>query len=281
MRTGRKPYSVKNPLDGKWYRYNRFEPVGMLIGVSADMAEIGAAIPKKEAGDIGIMVVTSLGLNLGDKTFLRGITDFANAYSDPKRYFSRWAQGMGGTVIPNITAQAARIEDPYVREARGLEDVIKSRIPVVRRELPAKRDIAGERIERSVVEPLAATRERRDPVAEAMLELGVSKGKPGRKVTQNGRTLDLDGHEYESMVAYVQRARWKVLTPRVQSEAFQSLKRRDSMAAARQLERIYTRVGDNARQRWLRDHPEVLAKLRGAPKRTYSPSSHAPEGINP
>jgi hypothetical protein len=242
--------------------------------VAADFAEIGAAVPKKEAGDIGVMLVTSLALNLGDKTFLRGITDFTQAYSDPKRYFGQWAQGMAGTSVPNIFAQAARMQDPLVREARGMVDGLKARIPGVRESLPAKLDVAGQPIERSLVEPLAASRERDDPLAEAMLELQVFKGAPQRKVRLLKRDIELDGREYEAMKGYVQRDVWETLTPVVESGRFQALMRSDRERAGDELEMRYQRRASLARARWLRENG-YIEKARAPPPNTREPSMYS------
>jgi len=282
LRTGRLPYAFKGP-DGEWHRYNRFEPIGMLLGMAADMTELGTELFKQgrrgqfELEKIGQLLLGSLMLNLADKTFLRGIGDFMQAYLDPKRYFQRWMSGTIGAVVPNIAAQTARIVDPYMREARGVMQGLQARVPGWRQGLPKKLDIAGEPIERSAFEPSASSTERDDPLAQAMLSLGVFKDVPQRKLTIDGRELELSGKEYESYKGYVQRERWQQLTPMVTSPELQRLMRDDPQYAARTLEGIYQRIGTAAKWQWLDENRGLREKILTTPRTPRAPSNYAEE----
>jgi hypothetical protein len=275
MRLGKKPYSVK--VGDEWVRYNRFEPIGMLIGVAADMAEMSQTAAAGQAEKIGTMLLASVMLNLADKTYLRGITDFVQASLEPKRYLSQWASGMVGAAIPNISAQAARAHDPLVRDARGIVDTLKGRVPGLRQSLPAKLDVAGQPIDRAIFEPAASTPERDDPLAEAMLSLGVFKRGPGRTITLQGRTRELSGDEYQSLKAAMQQTRWEKLTPYVQGAEFQRLVAADPAHAQQALGTAYEKVGDVAKRLWLRDHEDVLEQLRATPVKRRPPSNYASE----
>lgn len=275
MRSGKKPYSIRPPGSDTWYRYNRFEPVGMVLGISADMAEIGQTVQKGDYEKVGTMLLSSIMLNLADKTYLRGIVDASQALLEPKRYMSQWASGMAGTIVPNISAQVARATDPLVRESRGIVDGFKARIPGVRQQLPAKLDVAGEPIERAIFEPAAGTRERDDPLAQTMLELGVFQGAPQRKITMRGRELELTGEQYADLKQAVQRMRWGKLTPMVQSRGFRSLMEKDPARAAAALRNQYTQIGETAKLKWLRDNRALLEQLRASPRSQPKPSNYA------
>jgi hypothetical protein len=200
--------------------------------------------------------------NLGDKTFLRGITEFMQAYTDPERYGEQWVSNLAATVaVPNIAAQAARAKDPYVRDARNLMDTIRARVPGIRESLPAKLDVSGQPINRSLVEPLAATPAVDDPLAEAMLRLGASKGAPSRTFTIKGRTYELTPEEYEGYKGFVQQSRWKVLTPIVNSPQFKAVEEQNAFKAKDGLENLYDKVGRQARDVWLIQHPEIIKKM--------------------
>ncbi len=261
LRTGRKPYSVK--VGDQWVKYNRFEPLGMLLGISADMTEIGKSLPasNEKLEKVSTLALASFMKNLGDKTFLRGITDFTQAAVDPERYMASWASGMVGTIVPNILAQTARAIDPYVRDARSTLDQIKSRIPGLREDLPAKLDIAGQPIERSVFEPAASSEQVNDPLAETMLRLDVTKGSPSRLLTISGRRYEMDSSEYEDYKAFMQQARWNVLTPIVSSPGFANAERVSPLQTKDELERLWSKIGSDARDTWLLKHPEVIRKL--------------------
>jgi hypothetical protein len=263
MQTGRKPYSIL--VNGKWYRYNRFEPLGMLFGVAADISEMSRTLTGTAPDKFykaSTQVLASLMTNLGDKTFLRGITEFMQAYTDPERYGEQWVSNLAATVaVPNIAAQAARAKDPYVRDARNLMDTIRARVPGIRESLPAKLDVSGQPINRSLVEPLAATPAVDDPLAEAMLRLGASKGAPSRTFTIKGRTYELTPEEYEGYKGFVQQSRWKVLTPIVNSPQFRAVEEQNAFKAKDGLENLYDKVGRQARDVWLIQHPEIIKKM--------------------
>ena len=259
MRTGRRPYSVK--VGDTWLKYNRFEPLGMLFGVSADLAEIGMAAPQKSVEDIAAMLTASVALNLGDKTFLRGVIDFAQAYADPKRYWAEWATGMAGTALPNIAAQAARGLDPYARDAREFTDKMRARVPGAREALPEKLDIAGQPIEQPMAEPFAPSEARRDPLAEAMLAVGALKGSPARDLQIGGRRYEMTAEEYAAYKAFVQRIRWAQLTPIAASPQFQQLMRAQPLQAKDLIEDRWDKIGRAARDAWLIQHPELVRKI--------------------
>jgi hypothetical protein len=272
MRQGWRPYSVKIPGLG-WVKYNRFEPTGMLLGLAADMSELAGAMNAGEYDAIASMLVTSLASNLGDKTFLRGITDFASAYSDPQRYMERWAQGMLASPIPNVIAQTTRWLDPYQREARSMMDTIKSRLPGASEQLAKRLDLAGEPIQRdsgAPGNPFQVSAPREDALARAMLELGVQKNAVSRRLAVGGQSYELEGADYESYKGYVQKARWNVLTPVVNSPQFRALKAQNPLAAQALLERQYDEVGRQARMAWIMRNPQVLTDPK---KRVRSPTA--------
>ena len=259
--TGRKPYSVK--VGDQWIKYNRLEPVGMLLGMAADMTEMGrAAMLSDQQGEkLATMMLASFMTNLADKTFLRGIVDFTQAATDPGRYMAQWASSMAGSMIPNIVAQVARGMDPYVREGRNFLDSLQARVPGMREDLPAKLDLSGQPIQNSVVEPFASATAKNDPLAETMLQLDAAKGAPSRTLTIQGHRYEMTGDEYESYMGFAQQARWNVLTPIVSSPGFKQLASADSLKARDAFEQLWDKVGSQARDVWLLKHPEVVRKI--------------------
>jgi hypothetical protein len=258
MRTGWQPYSVR--IDGKWYKYNRLEPVGMVLGLAADGIEIAQYAQGDELDKIHTLVMGSLMNNLGDKTFLSGVFDFAEAMSDPGRYGPRWVRRQTSSFIPNIIAQPTWKSDPLVREARSMTERIRSRIPGKRQQLRPALDVAGQPIEQTSSKVPGDFRriseERRDPLAETMLRLGLFRGKPGRTV-QNVKLTD---DEYSQYASAVQQARWAVLTPYVQSQQFQALAAQNPEVARYYLDRLWNKIGADARLRWLYQNPDVLRR---------------------
>lgn len=258
QRTGWQPYSIK--VGDKWIRYNRFEPVGMILGLGADGVEIGQYAQGGELDKIHAMVLGSLMNNLADKTFLSGVFDFAEAMSDPQRYMGRWVSRMAQSfAVPNIVGQAVWTADPFVREARTITDRIHSRLPGKRRQLNELLDVAGEPIPQTATmygAPFNVSEQQSDPVAEAMLRLGIFKGKPGR--TLMGVKLDDDVYsEYASLVG---KTRWQHLSPLVNSPQFRMLMDNQPETARYVLEKAWSSIGNEVRKAFLFRNPEILVE---------------------
>jgi hypothetical protein len=267
MRTGWQPYSVK--IGDQWVKYNRLEPAGMVLGMAADFYELAGYMAAGELEKIPAMMVTALALNLGDKTFLRGVTDFAQAYADPDRYLASWAQNMAASAMPAsvLMGQVARQGDPFTRQARTLMDRVRERLPSEREALAKRIDIGGDPImqTQTIGVPTAVSQQRSDPLAETMLRLGISHRPPQRRI----QNVELNDQEYESYATAIGQARWQVLTPLAQSPQFRAVMASNPELARAILDRQWNQVTEAARTRWLYQHPEVITKLmteRGRPR---------------
>jgi hypothetical protein len=258
MRTGWQPYSIR--MDGKWYKYNRLEPVGMILGLAADSIEIGKFAQGGELDKVYALVMGSLMNNLADKTFLSGVFDFTEAITDPQRYGARWVSRMTSSFIPNVMAQPTWKADPLVREARTQVERIRSRLPTKRQQLRPILDIAGEPIKQTS-SPIPGdfrriSEEQSDPLAETMLRLGLFRGKPGRTVQR----VKLADDEYSDYASFLQQTRWRLLTPYIQSPQFQELAAKHPEEARALLDKLWTKIGNEARMRWLYQNPDVLVR---------------------
>jgi len=139
--SGWQPYSVR--VGDNYYSYGRLEPLGMLLGVAADFAELSSVMSEAEQKNVASLVMGSVSKNLVSKTWLRGLSEFVEAYNDPDRYGGRYIQNLAGTLVPTGVAQYARTKDPYLREARTVLDKIRERVPGLRETLPVRRDVFG------------------------------------------------------------------------------------------------------------------------------------------
>lgn len=202
-RTGWQPYSIK--VDGKYYSYGRLEPVGMVLGLSADASEIWNAMSREEEDQITTLITMSLmsvSKNLTSKTFLRGLSDALNAATDPTRYGHRWVKSLSGTVVPTGAAVLARAGDPYLREAQTILDGIKARIPGQSKKLPYRYDIWGKPIKRgtagaaAIISPIYVSDIKDSKVDKEIVRLGVRIGKPSKKA----RGIDLTPDQYSELM---------------------------------------------------------------------------------
>tara|TARA_R110000822_G_scaffold173299_2_gene312904 strand:+ start:1846 stop:5310 length:3465 start_codon:yes stop_codon:yes gene_type:complete len=216
MRTGWQPYSVK--VDGRYYAYNRMDPIGMTMGLSADMVEILAnddygSDKEKTMEEAAVALSMSIANNVMSKTYLSGVSDFFEAMADPDRRAQGFFQRLGGSVVPTGVAEVARFKDPYMREANNMLDAIRRRTPGLSDMLPPRRDLWGEPISFQsglgagfdAMSPIYSRAEKPSPIDEEILRLDASVTMPPKKTSFNGVSIDLSDHP-EAWSRYVELA---------------------------------------------------------------------------
>ena len=203
-RTGWQPYSVR--IGEAYYAYNRLEPTGMLLGITADAVGIWDKAKQEEQDEMAAVItagaISSIGNNLLSKTWLRGVSDAVQAINDPQRYGERWINNFAGTAIPSGVAQMARTQDPYLREVESIMDQIKSRVPGQRETLTPKLNLWGEPIKLTggigpdILSPVYTSFDKNDTVADEMIRLEVYPAMPQKKI----RGIKLTPEQYNEYV---------------------------------------------------------------------------------
>lgn len=201
--TGWQPYSIK--IGNRYVSYARLEPLGSLLGIAADLAEISGEIGQEDAEKVAAHLAFAVAKNITSKTYLRGLSEAVAVLDDPVRYGEQYIKNLGGTVIPTGMAQAARINDPVLRDTKDLDLIrsmlnqIRSRVPGYSDKLPPRRNLWGEPIQLSgglgpdIISPFYATTEKDSPASEAMLEHRVKVDLPARHI----QNVDLTPDEYD------------------------------------------------------------------------------------
>jgi hypothetical protein len=151
---GKPEFSVKVNVPGvgpRWISYAGMEPIQTVLGtVASSFDAIGRAQREgkdlvgtaKEFGD----VIRAAFL---DKTFTQSLSDMMLAIQDPDRVDS-FLVGLTNGFTPNWMNTIARLEDPIIRETRDpnlaswIVNNLKSKVPVLRRELPEAVNVMGE-----------------------------------------------------------------------------------------------------------------------------------------
>jgi hypothetical protein len=139
---GWQPYSIK--INDKWYSYQRLQPVGSLIGMSADMAEAWDYLTSDERDKLPKIIATAFSNAVTSQTFLAGMTTLVQVMADPTRYGPTFINQLSGSVVPAIVGQTAQLMDPYMREVNSAREAVQNRIPGLRGQLTPSRDIFGE-----------------------------------------------------------------------------------------------------------------------------------------
>jgi hypothetical protein len=199
--TGWKPYSIK--IGDKYVSYDRFDPLGGIMGMAADAAEMMGQIqdPDQEQ-DLNDIVVAGIGLVLSNATpefMMENIPDYFQVVSDlaegkPSKTVNRFIANLGGSAIPfsSLLRSIRKEVDPVKRETRAeqesqqpvVEEIfnrIKNTIPGLSSDLPPRRNIWGETVlyetglGPDIVSPIKMSQAKSDTVVEdEIVRLGIA-----------------------------------------------------------------------------------------------------------
>lgn len=287
MSGGWQPYSVK--IGDKWYSYSRLDPLGMMLGLAADLQDIGNSMGDAEAdADVFAAVSTALVQNLASKTYMQGAFELAaaldprNPTSDPAKFMT----GVAGGLVPYsaLLRQTAQALDPTIRETKdrsidefgdvdqtasflnNLINQYKRGIPGLSDTLPPVRDIFGEPIRRvsgngaayDMLVPIQASTDKNDPVVNAIVDNNVKIRRPSDVV--NGVKLTADQYdELQLMAGEMVRERLDAI---VSSPAFSRLSDGEEGMKAMLIKKTVQDAHASARERLLATTPDIREKYR-------------------
>ena len=174
--TGWQPYSIK--VGDTYFAYNRLDPLGMFLGLSADTAEVLKYAETEGASDVAFAAMTAIAKNLENKSYMEGIANFINAFEDPDRYGESYMGRLVASMTPytSMVGQIERTLDPTVNEVYSIMDRIYSRTPSLSKDLPPRRNIFGEPIVLQgglgwdFVSPVYTSVDTKDPVADEIVK---------------------------------------------------------------------------------------------------------------
>jgi hypothetical protein len=133
------PNSIK--INGRWISLNYLGPTGMLLNAGAranDAKEGGAGF----GGQVGA-AAGGMPKDLTQQSFLQGVNNAVSAVNDPGRYLGNYVKSQAGSIIPTLVNDVGNATDSQQRDRNGVVQAVESRIPGVRRNLPATVDVFG------------------------------------------------------------------------------------------------------------------------------------------
>lgn len=206
MRQGWQPYSVK--IGDRYFAYNRMDPIGMTMGLAADMTDISAndefgTEKEKSIEELGVAVVLSIANNSMSKTYLSGLSEFFNAMADPDRHGENYFQRFASSIIPTGVGEVARFNDPYMREANTMVEAMRRKVPGLSDDLPPRRNLWGEPISYQsglgsaydMLSPIYSKSKKTSAIDEEILRLEATINMPGKKTSIDGVTVNLERYQ--------------------------------------------------------------------------------------
>jgi hypothetical protein len=183
--TGKQPNSIL--IGGYWTSYNKFGPAGDLANLAANL---GHVIPMLRSHDDDAMtkatwsMASSAAHVVSDEVGFQSLSNLFEAMHDEKKG-AAWAASTAASFIPFSSAlgQTASFHDPYMREAKGFIDGIKSKLPGQRETLLPKRDWLGQPVPNPQFGNIIRQRQAlTDPLSTEMDRLQIHPGLPADRI---------------------------------------------------------------------------------------------------
>lgn len=116
-------------VDGKYYAFNRTDPLGMFFGLAADFSKMYKTMGSGQKDDITAMMMTSLSNNLVSKSYLSGLIDIIEAFTRSEKSGDAWdklQKKYASSFVPFSSLQRTvrREDDPVVRETWSIMDAV-------------------------------------------------------------------------------------------------------------------------------------------------------------
>ncbi|WP_266031234.1 hypothetical protein [Brucella intermedia] len=282
MASGWRPYSFiweDDEGNKKYFQLGRFDPIGMTMGLVADVVGLMQSDPDRDWSDAIGAVGIAVAKNLGEKSFLLNLNTAIEAMMDPEKRLGKWAGNTVGGMIPGSALLRGANPDPYLREARTFLDNIKKGIPGASTTLPKRFDVFGEPVERS--SGLIGTGSG-DDLVEAehnriILQTGKSIGQPDPKI-DNVDLRDIPLKSGQNAYERLQELSGKLpgypplkklLEKTIKSELYQDMPDGDAGVKGTRLNRLGAIVQDyreKARKHLLRENPELQPYVKARQK---------------
>jgi hypothetical protein len=203
VEAGWKPYSRRvwdSELKAyKYIPYNRMDPVGMFLGVAADISVIADTTDRMttKTDEMASAVLMSFVNNFIDKTYLSGVMNIASAISSGNdAVMTNFFRNQISSFVPKYLSTVRKATDPYAREVFSLQDAIKNQLPGLSQDLTPRRDYRGQPLEGpSWWNPNTPGVEKTDPVNMAVRETGVEFTKIPKTI--HGTNIEYTAEQYD------------------------------------------------------------------------------------
>jgi hypothetical protein len=182
------PYSFY--INGKYYSYQRMEPIGKVIGIAADLVEMMSHKEKHpDSAKMGFMLLAMFGNATISTTYLSGLASTMETLLNPEQRAESFVESYAGSLIPKIIGQTVGMMDPYDREVNGITEAFMKQLPFLRQKLLPKIDVWGEKVDRTTlfkVLPIATNAAATEKVKQEAVRLQFAIADAPRFVEERG-----------------------------------------------------------------------------------------------
>ncbi len=184
------PESIKPTAESDTrFSYVNLEPIATPLALTVDTinAVQGKQLSVTDAQDVFGKIAMSIGNNALDRTYSKGLRDALEALHDSNEA-GYWLRNYAASYIPGAVSEVADLKDPYLREAKDMLSLFKSKVPGASETLPARYDLWGKPLKREgnalyrAVSPVWISTQSNDPVDKEIVSIGLMPGPVGQKM---------------------------------------------------------------------------------------------------
>ncbi len=287
MATGWRPYSIK--IGDTYYSYQRLDPISTVLGIAADLVEVGVredkAFDESGAEHVANALILSLTRNFTNKSYLAGIQMWADALGDPDRYVEKLGRNYAGSFVPNVLSQMADYDSQAIKEVRSIADSVKKKLGM-RGSLDTKRNILGEEYKTEqwmgtgFINPVQMSTKKNDPILTEMASLNHAFRNPPASLGGQIDLLEYENDKGQSandrQLELLKTVKLRGLSLRqtlnklIKSRNYQRLSpdSEPGLPSPRiqQLNSVLTKYRKEARRQMLREYPELNAQYSSLTK---------------
>jgi DNA-directed RNA polymerase specialized sigma24 family protein len=241
-------------IGDRYYNMGSIEPLGNQLALIANFVNLHGHMKEGEADKFAGAIIGSVMKTVVSRTYFQGLADVIQAMTDPDRHGASFVGTLAASFVPSVVAQTNRYFDPQMREAQGVLDVVKARIPGLAQTMPLRYDVRGQPIEQSKTlaglpyMPIYTSRGKpADEVANRIQEAGATLQPVSRKINkwdltpeQHSEYAQLAGERLWPMLERVtSQASFDRMTPDVQQRVIRRVEAMAHKIATLQMKREY------------------------------------------
>lgn len=230
-REGKQPFSIK--IGDTWVQYQRIEPFNMAL--TQVSAVVDAVKSGKSVDEAASQAVSTIVRNVADQSYLTGISNILSAIEDPEgsaaeSFIRRQASGL----VPFSSAlrTAAQTVDPVIRDPENLGESLKTMIPGLSDDVPARQTAFGEEAKRQspALSPIQVSSDKTTAVDAELGRLGVEVGFVGNSIAgyklnrkEQAKYQELAGQVTEQVLsALISSDKYKAMSNREKEQAIEA-----------------------------------------------------------
>jgi hypothetical protein len=263
---GNQAYSMR--IGDHWYDIGKLGPIGKLLGTAADLASVAHDAYTDGVGAAALHLAHAGSKLFIDESTFGALSNVVQAIEDPQRHGERYASALISSFVPFASAsyQFERYTDNSVRQANGIIESIKQKIPGYAEDLMPRRDTWGEPVQNNNFGVEVSN----DPVKQYLASAGFNVAMPPKQIMG----VKLDEQQYDDFVRISGRTAKMQLDRIVHSSQWQRI---PPEAKHQIFMEIIKQARNAARGQILRMNPSLIAQVVQAQKKLASNQQEGPQ----